>query len=142
MILALCGDYRVGATEGKLGLTELRAGIPYPAVAMEVVRAELGPAAVRMLVLGASLVEPREALELRLVDELAPAAAVLDRALVVAAELAALPTAGYPLVKRQLRGEAMARMERAQRDDPLLGGWLGEETGTAAAGVLGAERSD
>ena len=34
LILALCGDHRVGARQGKLGVTELRAGIPYPAVAM------------------------------------------------------------------------------------------------------------
>jgi enoyl-CoA hydratase len=64
LILALCGDYRVGATEGKLGLTELRAGIPYPAAAIAVVRAELTPAAARVLVLRANLVEPRKALEL------------------------------------------------------------------------------
>src|SRR5207237_420200 len=34
MILALCGDYRVGSTEGKLGLTELRVGIAYPSNAI------------------------------------------------------------------------------------------------------------
>ena len=30
-ILALCGDVRVAATTGRHGLTEVRAGIPYPA---------------------------------------------------------------------------------------------------------------
>src|SRR5215210_2833632 len=29
LILALCGDWRVGATEGRYGLTELRVGVPY-----------------------------------------------------------------------------------------------------------------
>ncbi|MEA2423302.1 MAG: enoyl-CoA hydratase, partial [Thermoleophilaceae bacterium] len=33
LILALCADRRVGATEGKLGLTELRAGLAYPVAA-------------------------------------------------------------------------------------------------------------
>src|SRR5437870_12459023 len=32
-----------GSATGKLGLTEVRAGIPFPAAAMEVVRAELTP---------------------------------------------------------------------------------------------------
>jgi enoyl-CoA hydratase len=139
LILALCGDYRVGATEGRLGLTELRAGIPYPAAAMAVVRAELAPAVARALVLRANLVGPREALELGLVDELAEPGAVLDRALAVAQELAALPHDAYPLVKRQLRGDAVAAIERAARDDPLLGGWLGGETASAAEGVLRGE---
>jgi enoyl-CoA hydratase len=137
-ILALCGDHRVGSTEGRLGLTELRVGVGYPAAAMGVVRAELTPAAARNLVLRADLVGPEEALELGLVDELAQPDAVLDRALEVAGELAALPRSAYPRVKRQLRGEAIAGMERmlAEESDPLLRGWLGEDTTGAAAGVL------
>ena len=51
-ILALCGDVRVAATVGRHGLTEVRAGLPYPAAAMAVVRAELSKAAARELVLG------------------------------------------------------------------------------------------
>ena len=61
---------RVG--RGKLGLTELRAGVPYPAVAMAVVRAELSPAAARRLVLGSELIGMEEALGLELLDELRP----------------------------------------------------------------------
>src|SRR5919202_2969862 len=57
LILALCGDHRVGAGVGKLGLTELRAGIGYPAAAMAIVRAELSPPAVRVLALRSGLVE-------------------------------------------------------------------------------------
>ena len=56
LILALCADYRVGSTEGKYGVTELKAGVAYPAVAMAVVRAELHAPAARRLVLGADLV--------------------------------------------------------------------------------------
>jgi enoyl-CoA hydratase len=55
LILALCGDYRVVGTEGRFGLTELRAGVPYPAVAITVVLAELDSWAARQLVLGAGL---------------------------------------------------------------------------------------
>ena len=51
LILALCGDYRVGPAEGRFGLTELRVGIPYPAAAMTVVRAELAPPVARRLAL-------------------------------------------------------------------------------------------
>jgi enoyl-CoA hydratase/carnithine racemase len=142
LILAFCGDYRVGATEGKYGLTELRAGLPYPAVAMAAVLAELTPAAARVLVLGSDLVDPPRAFELGLFDELAEPNAVLGRALEVAGELAAMPAAAYELVKRQLRGETIEAMERivAGRDDPLAGGWIGDETAGAAADVLDRAR--
>jgi enoyl-CoA hydratase len=70
LILALCADHRVCATEGKLGLTELRAGIPYPAAAIAVVRAELSASTARRLALGAELFTPEDALELGVVDEL------------------------------------------------------------------------
>jgi enoyl-CoA hydratase len=126
LILALCGDYRVGATAGKLGLTELSVGVPYPAVASAVVRAELTPAAARVLALRAHLIESEEGLALGLVDELAAPADVLPRALAVAEELARLPRSGYWPVKRQLRGETIDLATRvvAQQDDPVLEGWL------------------
>lgn len=139
LILALCADYRVGASEGRLGLTELRAGFPYPAVAKTVVQAELGPAAARVLMLGAQLVEPREALALGLVDEVVEPDEVLTRALEVAQQLASMPRSTYEHVKRQLRGETIGFVERivAEGGDPLEQGWAGPETAEAAASILG-----
>src|SRR4051812_15767580 len=124
LILALCADHRVcSASDAKLGLTELRAGIPYPAAAIAVVRAELPPATARRLVLGASLVGPEEALELGVVDELQAPAALLPRALDVATELAALPRSTYTVVKRQLRGPVIDAVEQVLSGgagDPVL----------------------
>jgi enoyl-CoA hydratase len=137
LILALCGDYRVCATEGKLGLTELRAGIPYPAAAIGVVRVEMSPQAARQLVLGADLVVPQRALELGVVDEIATRGQVVPRALEVAAAYAALPRDAYTRVKRQLRGSAIEAIERAVADDPMYEGWLSGESAGAAAGILG-----
>jgi enoyl-CoA hydratase len=139
LILALCGDYRVGATEGKLGLTEARAGVPYPVAAMAVVRAELSPPAARRLMLLADLVDPPAALELGALDEVAPAERVLPRALEVAGELATLPAQAYELVKRQLRGPTIDAIR--SDEDPLLGSWTSPETGEAARSVLGPRPS-
>jgi enoyl-CoA hydratase len=143
LILALCGDHRVGATEGRLGLTELKAGIPYPAVAMEVVRDALAPPVARQLVLRAQLHEPPAALALGLVDELAAPDAVVPRALEVAGELAALPRFAYGEIKRQLRGPAIAATERAlaaPADPATDAGWLSAETAAAAAATLRGEK--
>ena len=140
MILALCGDYRVGSTEGKLGLTELRVGLGFPTGAIGVVQAELTPAVARVLVLRAHLVEPPEALELGVVDELAEPPAVLDRAVEVAEELGELPADAYAYGKRQLRGRALDAIARATAEDPLLERWAGEETAGASAATLERER--
>jgi enoyl-CoA hydratase len=139
LILALCADHRVCADEGRFGLTELRAGLPFPLAAISVVRAELTPSAARRLVLGASLVEPSEALVLGVFDELRPVDEVLPRAIEVAAEMAELPRATYPVVKRQLRGPAIDALERALgggAGDPALGTWVSDETSKAVTGIL------
>ncbi|HEY0632848.1 MAG TPA: enoyl-CoA hydratase/isomerase family protein [Thermoleophilaceae bacterium] len=139
LILALCADYRVCANEGRLGLTELRAGLPYPLAAISVVRAELAPATARRLVLGASLVEPPEALALGVVDEVVPRDQALPRAIEIASERALLPPSSYAVVKRQLRGPAIEALERALgggAGDPALDAWVSSETSAAAAGIL------
>jgi enoyl-CoA hydratase len=139
LILALCADRRVGTTSrGRYGLTELKAGIPYPAVAMAVVKAELTPAVARDLTLRARLVDATEAAELGVLDELVDGDP-LPRALEVAGELAQLPAETYGRVKGQLRAETIAATAEivAAGSDPLLGGWLGDETRAAAAQTLG-----
>ena len=135
LILALCGDHRIGATAGKLGLTELRAGVPYPAVAMAVVAAELAPAAARRLVLGSELIGMEEALELQLLDEVAPEADLVERAVARAREMATAPAETYATVKRQLRGHVLDAVASGA-NDPLADGWLGGETAGAARGLL------
>jgi enoyl-CoA hydratase len=138
LILALCGDYRVGATVGKLGLTEVRAGVPYPAGAMAMVRWELAPAAARVLTLGADLVDPPRALELGLLDEVAGQEEVVPRAVEVARAMGELPSETYAVVKRQVRGELLEELQRIvdEEDDPLLGSWLSGETEQAASARL------
>jgi enoyl-CoA hydratase len=134
LILALCGDYRVGSSEGKYGLTELKAGLPYPQVALAVVRAELHAPAARRLVLGADLVGAKEALEAGAFDEVAEPDQVLHRATEVARKLAALPSQAYAKVKSQLRGPVLEAA--LAQPDPLLDGWAGEETAAAASSIL------
>ena len=138
LILALTGDQRIGAGDGKLGLTELKAGLGYPLAAIGIVKAELTASAARTLALVAELVDMRQGLGLGLLDELVEADALIERSLELAAQLAALPRSVYPRVKEQLRGETIADL-RARLDagpDPVLAGWLGDETAGASAAIL------
>jgi enoyl-CoA hydratase len=138
MILALCGDFRVGAAEGKLGLTEVKAGVPYPACALAVVRAELSPAAARELALRAELIDPARALALGALDEVVAPEEVEGRAIEVARELAALPAVAYRRTKERLRAEALAEMRAVIEGggDDARDAWLDADAGAAATRIL------
>lgn len=127
MILVLCGDRRIGSTEASYGLTEVRVGVPYPACALELVRAELTPAAARRLALTAGQVDAETALALDVVDELAAPEEVEPRALELAAELAHLPRGAFAITKSEMRAESLERMRRAlEGTDPVIRYWLEE----------------
>jgi enoyl-CoA hydratase len=117
-VLAMCGDQRIAAAEGRYGLTEVKVGVPFPQAAIGVVRAELSGSAVRALALSARLVDAETCRRLGAFDEVVAPDAVLDRSLEVARELAALDRDTYALTKRQLRGATVERLRAA--DEPLL----------------------
>jgi enoyl-CoA hydratase len=119
-VLAVCGDHRVASTEGRYGLTEVKVGVPYPQGAIGVVRAELTAGAARVLVLGNRLVDAGECVRLGAFDEALAPDAVLDRALEVAQELAALPAEVYARTKSELRARTLAELRAAAAADPLL----------------------
>lgn len=138
LVFALCADYRVAAADGRYGLTELRAGVPYPTMAIAVVAAELSAPAARRLVLRADLVDAADLRELGAFDEVVPNYEVLDRALVVARELGALPSSAYAAAKRRLRAPtlALAARLRAGEADPLGDAWTDADTASRAAAIL------
>jgi enoyl-CoA hydratase/carnithine racemase len=125
MVLALCGDHRVASTEGRYGLTEVKVGVPYPQAAIGVVRAELPAPAARVLALGNRLVDAAECVRLGAFDEAVAPAAVLERALEVARELAAMPAEVYARTKADLRGATLAALRINAERDPLLDAWVG-----------------
>src|SRR6185437_877563 len=97
-------------TEGRYGLTEVKVGVPYPQGAIGVVRAELTPAAARVLVLGNRLVDAHECVRLGAFDETIEPDDVVDRALDVARELAELPADVYARTKAELRADTLERL--------------------------------
>jgi enoyl-CoA hydratase len=125
LVLALCGDHRVASTEGRYGLTEVKVGVPYPQAAIGVVRAELGAPAARVLALGNRLVDAAECVRLGAFDEGLAPAEVLDRAIAVAQELAAMPADVYARTKGELRGATLAALRINAERDPLLDAWVG-----------------
>jgi enoyl-CoA hydratase len=123
-VLAVCGDHRVASSEGRYGLTEVKVGVPYPQGAIGVVRAELTPAAARILVLGNRLVDADECVRLGAFDEVVEPDSVVDRAVEVARELAELPADVYARTKAELRADTLAAVRAAAAADPLLQTWV------------------
>lgn len=121
VVLVLACDARfVADSDLRLGLTEVTAGVSYPAGPMEVVKAELDPVMRRRLVLTGQLIDGPQARAAGLVDELAAAVELVERAVERAQTLASAP--GYATVKRQLRGETLARMEAIVNDPAISSG--------------------
>lgn len=141
-VIVIACDYRIGtARPCKIGLTEARAGIPFPAAAMAILRAELSPPVARVLTLVARNVGPDAARAQGVLDELEPPDRVLPRAMEVARDMARIPAEAYARIKEQLKGEVTGRLEEliARGADPMFAAWIGSGAPAAAAAVLRGE---
>jgi enoyl-CoA hydratase len=139
MIFAIACDYRVGPdSDSQFGLTEARAGIPFPAVALTILKAELPPHAVRVLTLLCRNVGPEQAQAMGILDELVPREAVCDRAIEIARDMAAIPPGAYARIKYQMRDEAIEKIEEivAKGSDPLLDSWIDPNAASASETLL------
>jgi enoyl-CoA hydratase len=134
-VLAAAADVRLVAEgEARLGLTEIQVGLPFPASALEIVRAACaGPHLAELLYLGHTYA-PREAGLRRLADEVVPAADLMARARAVAGELGAREPAAFAAVKYSLRADALRRLDTTRADgDPVWEIWRRPQTRAAVA---------
>ena len=130
-VLAAACDHRVmNRDAGRIGVTELLVGVPFPAVAFEMMRFLLPVHHVQSLIYSGRTMDAAGALEIGLVEETAAGERVLDQAIEVAARLAAISADAFALTKRQLRGPALERMDAlaAATDDEILEIWSRPET--------------
>jgi len=97
----------------------------------------LRPDVARRLVLFGQNMPAAAAVEAGVFDEMVGSEALPERALAKANEFAALPPSAFAGSKRQLRQRACEAIEAAIAGaEPLLSGWLSQETIQAAAAVL------
>jgi enoyl-CoA hydratase len=136
-VLACAADYRVmvDGDAAWIGLTELSVGVPFPASAAEIMRWRLGDHLLGPRVLLAGTVPAGQAVAARLADEAVPSDRVLDRAVEVAGQLAAIPTATFALTKAQLQADVRQRLadRRPQWDAEVAELWAGPAVGAAIA---------
>jgi enoyl-CoA hydratase len=113
-VLACAADRRLMAQDGgRIGVTELLVGVPFPSIAMEIMRCATAPRYFSDVILSAATYLPAEAMGRGLIDDTVDAGILLDRALERAHALAALPPAAFAITKHQIR---QAALERAKLD--------------------------
>jgi enoyl-CoA hydratase len=103
-VLACCADRRIMAQgEGRIGVTELLVGVPFPALAFEVVRFAVPPRYLPECTLSGATYATDAALQRGWVDEVVEPGALIARALATAQALAALSPPAFAQTKAQIR---------------------------------------
>jgi len=113
-VLAACADRRIMAREGgRIGVTEMLVGVPFPALAFEIVRFTVPPRYLPEFTLGGATYETEAALQRGWIDEVVAPAELLPRALVAAQSLAALSPSAFAQTKMQIRQAVTERMTQS-----------------------------
>jgi enoyl-CoA hydratase len=125
LVAAIACDFRFAA-EGsyQLGLIEITAGIPFPAVPMVVVKSELDRNTARSLTLSGSTFDPGSTPATKFIDQIYPPEKLIEIAINRAEASSKLRA--YGKVKRQLKAEALNSIEKIvkEENDPMLHEWI------------------
>ena len=103
-VIASCADKRLMA-EGKarIGVPELRVGVPFPVIIMELMRAKVNSAYFEEIMLAGATYRPEDALQRGLIDEIVNSENLMDRAIATAKSLASIRSELYSFTKQQTR---------------------------------------
>jgi len=139
-VLALAADARL-MSGGSMGLSELKVGVAFHTLALEIVRHAAGPST-QSLLLSGRLLQPTEAMEAGLVDRVVESEDLLDAGIAEANRLARIPAMTYEITKRQLHAPAMAAIAREYEiyDAAASQTWT-SDTGRAAISAFVAQLS-
>ena len=129
-VLAACADRRIMARgSGRIGVTELLVGVPFPVLAFEIVHAAVPVRYLPEVMYSGATYEPDAALERGFIDEIAEPAELLEDAYAVAQELAALSPAAFAQTKAQIRRSAAERVvSEAATEQAVTGIWASDAT--------------
>lgn len=110
-VLACCADRRIMARQsGRIGVTELPVGVPFPALAFEIVRSAVPARYLAEVTYSGATYDSDTALERGFIDEIAEPSELLEDAFAVAKELAALSPAAFTQNKMQIRQPVRERL--------------------------------
>lgn len=112
-VLACCADRRLMARDaGRIGVTEILVGVPFPALAFEVVRFAVPARYLPEFTLSGATYATDESLRRGWVDEVAEPVELIDDAIAVARELSLLSPAAFAQTKMQIRQPVIERLTK------------------------------
>ncbi len=111
-VFASACDLRLAA-EGsyEIGLSEVDVGLPFPGLALAVMKNAISKRWLTDLVLGARLLNPGEATEAGIVHAVVPPERLLDEAIARALRLGMKPQPAFRLTKEAMHRDLLARVE-------------------------------
>jgi enoyl-CoA hydratase len=128
-VLACAADKRLMARDGgRIGVTELLVGVPFPPAAMEIMRCAAAPRFFADAIFSGATYTPADAVARGFVHDVVEPQALLESAVAAANALAALPPKAFALTKRQIRAPALERMQSPELDAAIAQIWTAPET--------------
>lgn len=116
--ILLSVDYRIGvAGEFKLGLNEVAIGMTMHHAGIEIARHRLTPAHFYRAVINAEIYSPNGAVAAGFLDEVVPAAKLLERANEMARQFQKLNMRAHKQTKRKVKAEYLELLDRCIRQD-------------------------
>jgi enoyl-CoA hydratase len=130
-VLACCADRRIMARAGgRIGVTELLVGVPFPALPLEIVRFAVPAHRLPEFTFSGATYDSHDALQRGWVDEVVEVDALMEHAIAVAQKLARLSPPAFAQTKKQIRQPVAERLERngAATDKVVTETWAAPET--------------
>ena len=126
-MLACACDYRVMSEgSGRIGTPELAVGVPFPSIAVEILRLMIPNHLLQTVIYRGVTCTPGDALTHGFVDEISPPDVLVERAIKMAVRLGSLPAASFALTKRLIREPSRERVVQYMQsiDKEILDAWM------------------
>jgi len=138
ILVQACDRRLMAAGEARIGIPELRVGVPFPPLPLEIMRSAVAPHVAQWLMTSGQTVTPDIALQYGLLDEVVEPAHLMSHARHIAFHLSETPPATFRLTKKMLRGAALERVRimTAEHGDEIRKIWADPETITFIRGYL------
>ena len=115
-LLVAASDQRLMVQgSARIGIPELQVGVPFPPIALEIMRFATPPQHFQSIVCRAQTYEPAAALGLGLLDEVVEIGELLDHALAGAERLASVHRESFAITKREIRRPVVARVRALEQ---------------------------
>lgn len=137
-ILTCACDYRIAAKgDSKIGVPELFVGVPFPPLALEMMRFAVSSEALQEIIYTGRTYGMEESLQKGMLDELVSPEMLLGRAIEVASQLGRIPQRAFWMAKRQLRHPVIEKARQfGPSDQEILNEWSAPATFEIIRGYL------